>query len=498
MPTENPGSKFTAAHSLAPPASVSAADIDRSYRTPLLCMVTAALLWLVGGLGLLLMASIKLHGPSFLAGTAWLSYGRLAPAGLNAVLYGFGCPAALGLMLWLLFRLSGVRLSGSGAMLIGAAGWNGGVLLGVAGILAGGSTGFGWLEMPGFVGPILLLSFVMMAVPGFVALAGRRNRSLYVSQWYGLVLLAVWPVAWALAQWMLVHRPVRGVLQAVVAAWYQGVWIEVCLAAAGLALIFYFIPERTGRPLHSRGLAVFGFWVLVLFGPWTGCAHLLGGPVPAWVLSVSVAANRVLLAAVVAVGLNWWRTLYRPGQPIGWGDLTLRYMLMGGVCYLVASLEGFLLASRSVSVLTRFTLVEPARAWLMVLGAVGMPVLGAVHELVPRWTGRPWPWPRLGQVQFWGWAIGLGLVWLGWTAAGGMQGFRLMDPSEPVEAVSQGMVGFVGVATLGWLLMLGAQGALVVNLVRLLRAALAPWWAVVRGLTQPMQPSAPTGQQAKA
>jgi len=454
--------------------------------------------WLVVGVALMLIASIKLHGPRFLPGTAWLTYGRVAPAGLNAVVYGFACPVAVGLVLWLSSRLGRVRLAGRNAVLVGVVGWNLGVLLGVAGILAGHSTGFSWLEMPGWVGPILLLSLTLMAVGWPATVAARAERALYVSDWFGVAVLLGLLWAWAGAQWFLAHRPVRGVVQSVVTAWYRGVLLEVCLGAGGLAALFYFVPKLAGHPLHSRSLAALSFWVLVLVGGWTGCVHLLGGPVPAWMISVGTVAMGLLLANVVAVGLNAWRTVSQPGQPIRWPGLGLGYMALSVGCYVLAGIEGAVLANRSVSALTRFTHLETARLWLMLLGFFGMAALGAVHELVPRLAERPWPRPGLARAHFWGTAAGLGLIWLGLTTAGLVQGIKLLDARVPVTAALRATVPCVGVATLGWLAVLLAQVALLINLGTLLVSLTAPIWQAVQGLVQPAERTAPPSPEAKA
>src|SRR5258708_16367447 len=84
---------------------VPVAEIDASLRWPVLLLFVSAVLWLVFGTILALIASIKLHGPGFLNGSAWLTYGRINPAAMNALLYGFASQAGLGVALWLLCRL---------------------------------------------------------------------------------------------------------------------------------------------------------------------------------------------------------------------------------------------------------------------------------------------------------------------------------------------------------------------------------------------------------
>ena len=87
------------------------ADIDASCRWPLLLMFLSALVWLVFGGLLSVIGAIKLHAPGFLADCPYLTFGRVRPAQMNALIYGFALQAALGVTLWILCRLGRTRLA---------------------------------------------------------------------------------------------------------------------------------------------------------------------------------------------------------------------------------------------------------------------------------------------------------------------------------------------------------------------------------------------------
>src|SRR5262249_4101073 len=124
-------------------------DIDFSCRLPLLVFFISAAIWLVIGFSFELIASLKFHKPDLLGGSAWLSYGRARPAYINSLLYGFCLQAGFGVCLWLLARLGRTALAHRWLVTIGAMFWNLGVTVGVLGILAGDSTGYENLQMPG-------------------------------------------------------------------------------------------------------------------------------------------------------------------------------------------------------------------------------------------------------------------------------------------------------------------------------------------------------------
>src|SRR6184192_2513837 len=139
-------------------------EIDVSCSSPLLFMFASAAIWLALGTLLNLIASIKLHSPGFLANVAWLSFGRIRPAGMDALLYGFASQAAMGITIWLTCRLGAVTLCCRGPVILATAFWNLGVTIGVLSVLGGGSTGFAWLEIPKFVAVILFCSYALIGL----------------------------------------------------------------------------------------------------------------------------------------------------------------------------------------------------------------------------------------------------------------------------------------------------------------------------------------------
>src|ERR1035438_2598749 len=84
-----PSSTGTQAAACSP---IAPADIDVSCRLPLVVLFLCAAVWLVLGSAFALIASLKFHAPGLLADCAWLTYGRVRPAGFNCLLYGFCMP----------------------------------------------------------------------------------------------------------------------------------------------------------------------------------------------------------------------------------------------------------------------------------------------------------------------------------------------------------------------------------------------------------------------
>src|SRR6266540_3593236 len=147
---------------------VPPAEIDASCRVPVLFLFACAAIWLVTASVLALIASLKFHMPELLADRPWFTFGRLQPMQMNALIYGFAAQAALGVSLWMIARLSRARLVQPGYAVVGALLWNLGLKIGIFGIQIGDSTGFEWLEMPGYASPILFVGYSIIALCGLL------------------------------------------------------------------------------------------------------------------------------------------------------------------------------------------------------------------------------------------------------------------------------------------------------------------------------------------
>jgi len=149
-----------------PSVSVAAGDteqleralIDASTRVPVLIFYTSAVGWLILGTLLAGFVSFKLHTPDLLSDISFLTWGRMRPAHMNVMVYGWASMAGMGTAIWLMARLCRTVLRYPLLLVAGAGFWNLGVLLGVGGILLGDSTGYQWLEFPSYAAIILFVA----------------------------------------------------------------------------------------------------------------------------------------------------------------------------------------------------------------------------------------------------------------------------------------------------------------------------------------------------
>lgn len=403
-------------------------EIDRSCRTPVLIWYASSVIWLVFGSALALVASIKLHTPGFMDNSEWLSFGRVRPAHLNTVAYGWASMAGIGTLLWLMARLCRKPLPWGNGIVLACLAWNVLVGLGTWQILIGNGTSIEWLEFPTWVVYPLGAVFLGGVALTFKMLMEREVHHLYVSQWYLLGATVWFPILFVAAA-ILLHSPAAvGVSKGTANWWFAHNVLGLWLTPIGLASAYYFIPKVIGRPVHSYGLSLVGFWTLALFYNWAGTHHLIGGPIPAWVVTLGIVGSMMMFVPVIAVAVNHHMTLkghygYLKQSP------TLRFVVFGSVSYTLASVQGSLTALREINETTHFTHYTIAHAHIGVYAFYSMIMFGAMYYVMPRLTGKNWLSGGLIKLHFWLTAIGITMYFVGLSIGGWIQG-AMMNDSE--------------------------------------------------------------------
>jgi len=224
--------------------------------------------------------------------------------------------------------------------------------------------------------------------------------------------------------------------------WYAhnalGLWFTpICLATA-----YYLIPKILGKPIHSYYLSVIGFWSLAFFYAWNGMHHLIGGPYPAWLISVSIVASLMMLIPVVTVAVNHHFTMRGSFGALRTSP-TLRFVVFAAMSYTIVSVQGSLTAIRAVSRVTHFTHYTVAHAHMGMYAFVTMMLFGAMYYMMPRLIGKEWPSRWLIRIHFWGCALGVLHYWIILSIGGIKQGLWMLDPSVPFLDIVQRMLPYL-------------------------------------------------------
>lgn len=417
-------------------------QIDQSCRQVLLLWYGSSVVWLLVGTVLAGLASVKLHTPWFLGGVEWLTFGRVRPAHLNAMIYGWASMSGIATQLWLTARLSKHRLPWRPALFLAGLYWNALIAAGVVWILAVGGTSIEWLEFPWWVSIPLGVGFVLVLLVTVKMVAGRQPGHIYVSQWY-LLGAAIWfPILYIAATILMHGGAAVNVVRGSANWWYAHNVLGLWLTPVGVAAAYYFIPKVIGRPIYSYYLSILGFWTLAVFYNWAGTHHLIGGPIPMWLSTVGIVGSLLMFVPVAAVGVNHHFTMVGHFHRLR-DSPTLRFVVFGAVSYTIVSVQGSLTALRSVNETTHFTHYTIAHAHLGVYAFSSMVNYGAMYYVLPRLVRREWVSSRLISVHFWCAAVGVTLYWVGLTWGGVLQGMMMNDPEVPWIQIVQSLIPFL-------------------------------------------------------
>lgn len=482
----------------AAPDPRSAADIeartvaDVSSREPVLAFLGGAMVWLLVGSALGLVASLKLTFPDWLSSWAPLTFGRIRPLHLNVVAYGWGSMGGIAAALWLTPRLARRPLAVPRVAVIGARVWNAGMLLGVAALAAGWTDGVEWLEFPWAIDTLFVVGGGMAGVPVIATLLGSKERHIYVSGWYLGAAFLWFPILFVVANVPYLHA---GVEHATVNWWFAHNVLGLWLTPIGLACAYYFIPKILGRPIHSYALSLVGFWSLALFYSQVGMHHLIGGPVPTWLVTVSIVHSVMMFVPVVSVAINHHWTMIGRFASLKRSP-TLRFVVLGAMMYTLTSLEGSFESLRTINRVTHFTHFTVAHAHFGMYGFVSFELFGATYFLLPRLIGREWPYPALVGAHFWASLVGIAVYVVGLSIGGILQGLAMLDAQRGFLESTRVSIPWLHARTVGGALMTLGHLAFVAHALAMVKGmgparTTSPWALPTRSAT-------PSGEGAAA
>lgn len=405
---------------------------DKSSAFVVFIFLSCAVVWLVVASLAGLTSSLKLHEPDLLTQQAWLTFGRLRTIHLNAVAYGWSPMAALGIAIWLLPRLLKTKLVGGRYAIVGCMLWTAGLIAGLGCIAVGISDGMEWLEIPWQVDILIVAGGALVGLPLVYTLQSRKVDHLYVSIWYMGAALFWFPILFLVANLPAFHI---GVEQATMNWWYGHNVLGLFYTPMALAAVYYFLPKIIGRPVQSYNLSLLGFWTLAFFYGQVGGHHLIGGPVPGWLITLSIVQSVMMLVPVLSFSINQHMTMRGHFKKLVYSP-TLRFIVLGGMMYTLSSVQGSLEALRSVNTVTHFTHFTVAHAHLGLYGFFTMVMFGAIYFVMPRVMSWEWPYPSLIAAHFWLVVVGFSIYFVGLTIGGWLQGLAMLDAKKPfIESV---------------------------------------------------------------
>ncbi len=374
--------------------------IDRSLRHPVMFFFTSGAAWLAVSLLLGIIATAKMVSPEFLDGCPLMTQGRVFAAHISTLVYGWGCQAAFGVLIWLIARLTRQENRASGIILAAGHAWNFLIAVGTFSILAGYGTGVPWMEFPTMIWPALLAAYALIAIWTMIQFRVRTPGEVFVSQWFAVGALVWFP--WIVATAFLLVFCVGGnpLMSAGVAAWFRSGITYLFFLPTAAAAAYYLAPKISGRPVHSYSLSLIGFWVLAVVGPWAGMQKLTGAPIPFFLPYMGAAAAVLIGIPTIAIAVSTLRTMAsEPGKFAT--SPSLRFTAAGVVCMLVLGISSTLTnLPNSTLPLTQFSITHYGMDILAIYGCFSFVMFGAIYFIVPRITRREWLSKRFIKMHF--------------------------------------------------------------------------------------------------
>ncbi|MFQ5947865.1 MAG: cbb3-type cytochrome c oxidase subunit I [Acidimicrobiia bacterium] len=423
-----------------------------------------AALFLPTAMLLYLLAAVKLVWPDFIDGIAFLSYGRVLPMGINSLLFGWLTLALIGAMYYIVPRVAGTSLWGgrlAGVNLLVAVIAYG---TGIAAVGLGDNQGRRYLEMPGWVDVVVVVTLLVAAMIVTRTARAGREESLPAPLWF--LVAASW---WVVLAYAVGSLPGIGGVAAAIQGWFAvagltGLWF----AAAGIGLGYFLIPRLVEGAVFNPRLSVIGFWSLAFAWAWTGARYLMYGPSQDFLETISIVFSAGVLIAVVTVLADFGIALGGRWQTVA-GSVPLKFYVAGAALFALVPVHHLIQGLRSSSAVVHFTPWETAYEQLAFFGAFTLWVLAFVYFAIPRITGRSWS-DRLAGWHLWLTLLGLGVslfsrwvagIQLGYTWVGGVNsrayantGEGFLNSVQPLEGYELLQVVGLGLVALAQLLFL--------------------------------------------
>jgi cytochrome c oxidase cbb3-type subunit I/II len=349
-----------------------------------------------------LIMAIKFFVPTFLADAAWLTFGRIRPAHVNGLLFGFLSSGLIGIMYYIVPRLSNTSLHRPSVGKLAAVFWNVAVIAGVLMILSGNTQAREYAEFPWIIDIGIIVTLILILYNVLGTIMKRREQKLYVSLWFYASMFLWFPIVYVIGN-VVWHPPsgaLFGVTDAVVNWFYGHNVLGLWFTPFGFGLWYYFIPKLTKRALYSVTLSYISFFALAFFYTGVGGHHLLQAPIPEWLKTIAVATSGLMMMSVLTFGANIGMTIRGAWHNV-LNNVPLRFIVLGFFNYIFVSIQGSFQAFRDMNLYLHFSQWPVMHSHLSLYAAFGTSIMGCMFWLVPRITGKPLYSKKLMDVTWW-------------------------------------------------------------------------------------------------
>ncbi len=357
----------------------------------------------------------------------WLTYGRLRPLHTNAVIFAFGGCVLFATMYYSVQRTCRQRLWGGKLADFTFWGWMAVIVSAVITLPLGITQGKEYAELEWPIDLLITAVWVAGTVVLMGTLATRREKHIYVSNWFFLALMIGVAMLHIFNNLVIPiglfesYQVWSGVQDGLMQWWYGHNAVGFFLTAGFLGVMYYFLPKQAETPIYSYRLSIVHFWSLIFIYIWAGPHHLLYSPLPDWVQNLGMVFSVMLIVPSWGGSFNGIMTLRGAWHRLR-DDAILKFMLTAMAFYAMVTTEGSLMSIRSVNALSHYTDWTIGHVHVGALGWVAMISVAAIYYMWPRLVNRPLYSMKLVNWHFWVSTIGTVLYATSMWIAGIMQG----------------------------------------------------------------------------
>ncbi len=443
---------------VAPDELPPSSTVIRSY-------LIASIVFLVVGLVLGVVAAAQLLAPDLISGMAPLSYGRLLPVATGVFVYGWLTIGLAGALVHVVASASETRVVNERQASMSLAAMVAGVVVGTVGIALGFSEGRRLLEYPLWADVLLLVGMV-----GVARVIGQTSRSGAVDagpvRWYAVA--ASW---WLVLAFVAGNVPgLDGLAGALQTSFFRVSLMGLWLASASVAVVYHVVSRLAGRERFvATRLTSLGFWSLAFVWALTAPASLTYGPVPDWLETVGVVFSIGLIIPPVVIFTDLVLAM-RGRWQVAAGDMTLRFVVLGGALLASLPFVSLMQALRASSAVVQFTEWVEVIDVVALYGAFTCWLVAYVYMALPDLMRRRVR-PRIMRLHYLGTVLGL-IVWIVGGMVGGLsQGWTWVASANEAAVPTVGEGWANTLAAVEWIRPVRLGGFVVFVAAQLLFAA---------------------------
>jgi cytochrome c oxidase cbb3-type subunit I/II len=389
----------------------------------------ATMVFAVVGMLAGLLAAVELFFPGANLNFQYITFGRLRPLHTNAVIFAFVGNGMFCGIYYSLQRLCKARMFSDTLSWINFWGWNAIIVSAAVTLPLGLTTSKEYAELEWPIDIAIAVVWVVFTVNLMGTIIKRREKHMYVAIWFYIATaftVAVLHIVNSMempAGWFKSYSMYAGVQDALVQWWYGHNAVAFFLTTPYLGMMYYFLPKAANRPVFSYRLSIIHFWGLIFIYIWAGPHHLLYTALPDWAQSLGMVFSLMLIAPSWGGMLNGLLTLRGAWHKLR-EEPMLKFMVVAVTAYGMSTLEGPMMAIKSVNSLSHYTDWTIAHVHTGALGWNGFLTFSMLY----------WLYPRLYRTQLWSVKLANYHFWIG------LLGIMFYSLPMYVSGVTQGLM----------------------------------------------------------